>query len=129
MRISDWSSDVCSSDLLMTSNGRGLLSDRDPRAFTGRLLTPEMVSSADVILAIGTRFALATNMGAGAVEVNGTLIQADVDAEEIGRNHPADVALVGDARFTAAELLDRIPKHNRSRDRQRTRLNSSHSCA
>ncbi|MCA9850883.1 MAG: thiamine pyrophosphate-binding protein [Dehalococcoidia bacterium] len=108
-------SEMLDAPVLMTSNGRGILSDRDPRAFSGRVATPALVPNADAILAIGTRFALAANMGAGATPVNGKLIQADVDAEEIGRNHPADVALVGDAKFSAAELLQRIPKHNRAR--------------
>lgn len=108
-------SEMLDAPVLMTSNGRGVLSDRDPRAFTGRVATSALVPEADVILAIGTRFALAANMGAGATKVNGTLIQADVDAEEIGRNHPADVTLVGDAKFTAGELVSRVGKHNRAR--------------
>src|SRR5690606_22612723 len=45
--------------VLMTSNGRGVLSDRDPRACTGRVATSALVPNADAILAIGTRFALA----------------------------------------------------------------------
>jgi acetolactate synthase I/II/III large subunit len=102
--------------VLMTANGRGVLSDRDPRAFTGRVATAELVPSADAILAIGTRFLLAANVGAGAgAAVNGTLVQADIDPQEVGRNHPADIALVGDARFTAEQLLARVPKHNRTR--------------
>jgi len=108
-------SEMLDAPVLMTSNGRGVLSDRDPRAFTGRVATSALVPQADAILAIGTRFALAANMGAGATKVNGTLVQADVDAEEIGRNHAADVALVGDAKFTAAELVARVAKHNRRR--------------
>jgi len=93
-----------------------VLSDRDPCAFTGRVATMELVPNADAILAIGTRFLLAANIGAVPGEsVNGTLVQADIDSQEVGRNHPADVALVGDARFTAEQLFARIPKHNRTR--------------
>jgi len=109
-------SEMLDAPVLMTSNGRGVLSDRDPRAFSGRVATTELVADADVILAIGTRFVLAANVGFGSTAVQGKVIQADIDAEEIGRNHPADVALLGDAKFTAGQLVDRVGKHNKSRE-------------
>ncbi|MEX1022853.1 MAG: thiamine pyrophosphate-dependent enzyme, partial [Dehalococcoidia bacterium] len=108
-------SEMLDAPVLMTSNGRGALSDRDPRAFTGRVAMMDLVPQADVILAIGTRFLLGGGFGAGP-SIEGKLIHADIDAEEIGRNRAADVALVGDAKFTAAELLARAGKHNRSRE-------------
>src|SRR5690606_17235631 len=95
--------------------GRGVLSDRDPRGLTGRVATTELVPNADVILAIGTRFLLAANAGFGSTPVAGKLIHADIDPQEIGRNHPADVSLLGDARFTAGQLAERVQKHNRAR--------------
>lgn len=109
-------SEILDAPVLMTSNGRGVLSDREARAFTGRVATTELVPDADVILAIGTRFALAANMGFGSTTVNAKLIQADIDAEEIGRNHPAEVSLVGDAKFTAGQLAERVQQHNRKRE-------------
>ncbi len=113
-------SEVLDAPVLMTSNGRGVLSDRDPRAFSGRVAMTELVPNADVILAIGTRFLLATNVGFGSTAVQGKVIQADIDAEEIGRNHPADVSLLGDAKFTAGQLVERVQKHNRSRPSRAT---------
>ncbi len=107
--------EVLDAPVLMTSNGRGVLSDRDPRAFTGRVATSELVPNADVILAIGTRFLLSANAGFGATAVQGKVIHADIDEAEIGRNHPAEVALLGDAKFTAGQLAERVQKHNRSR--------------
>jgi acetolactate synthase I/II/III large subunit len=113
-------SEMLDAPVLMTSNGRGIVSDREARAFTGRVATTEFVPNADVILAIGTRFGLSANMGFGATAVNGKLIQADIDPTEIGRNHPADISLLGDAKFTAQELVSRVAKHNRTRESRAT---------
>ncbi|MDA1241057.1 MAG: thiamine pyrophosphate-binding protein [Chloroflexi bacterium] len=108
--------------VLMTPNGRGILSDRDYRAHSGRTATVELVPNADAILVIGTRFVLAANMGAGATKVNGRVVQADIDPEEVGRNVTPEVGLVGDARYTASELLKRVPKYNRARASRETEL-------
>src|SRR5690606_15874732 len=62
--------------VLMTTNGRGILSDRDPRGLTGRIATAELVPEADAILAIGTRFLLAAGIGQVSSKVNGTLVHA-----------------------------------------------------
>ena len=108
--------------VLMTPNGRGILSDRDYRAQSGRTATAELVPNADAILVIGTRFVLAADMGAGATAVRGRVVQADIDPEEVGRNVTPEVGLVGDAKHTATELLRRVPKYNRSRASRETEL-------
>jgi acetolactate synthase I/II/III large subunit len=111
--------------VLMTSNGRGVLSDRDYRAHSGRVAIQELVPNADAILVIGTRFLLAVGTGnAQACPVNGRVIRAEIDPEEVDRNYPSDVALIGDARHTARELLDRVPKHNRSRESRERELSA-----
>lgn len=118
--------------VLMTANGRGVVSDRDYRAQSGRTATTELVPNADATLVIGTRFVLAANMGAGATPVNGRVVQADIDPEEVGRNVTPEVGLVGDARHTAAELLKRVPKYNRSRpsrEAELTALRAKHDAA
>lgn len=104
---------ILEAPVLMTSNGRGVVSDRDYHAQSGTLAMNELVKGADAILAIGTRFLLAARMGA--VEpptIRGTFIQADIDPEELGRNRPVDIGLLGDAKYTAGELVRRIPRHN-----------------
>ena len=102
--------------VLMTSNGRGVVSDRDYRAQSGTLAMTNLVTQADAILAIGTRFVLAARMGAAdPPTIRGAVIQADIDPDELGRNHHVDVALLGDAKCTAAELVRRVPEHNRVR--------------
>ncbi len=109
--------------VLMTNNGRGVISDRDYHAQSGRVATQELVPNADAVLVIGTRFLLAAGSGnAPAVRCNGTVIQAEIDPEEMGRNHAVDVPLLGDARHTARELLARVPGHNRSRESREREL-------
>jgi acetolactate synthase-1/2/3 large subunit len=54
------------------------------------------------------------------------VIQIDVDAEEIGRNHPKTTGLVGDARLTLEQLLERLraeapPRTSRKTERQQLR--------
>jgi acetolactate synthase-1/2/3 large subunit len=107
---------ILEAPVLMTSNGRGVVSDRDYHAVSGRIATAELLPKADVVLAIGTRFTVAANMGfGGPVTIPGKVIQADIDAEEIGRNRAVDVALLGDAKHSAGELARRVPAHNRRR--------------
>jgi acetolactate synthase I/II/III large subunit len=109
--------DLLEAPVLMTSNGRGVLSDRDYRAQSGRLATQELVPNADVVLAIGTRFALAAFLGQQPpIEVPGTLIHAEIDPEELGRNRTPEIGLLGDAKHTASELVRRVGRYNRHRE-------------
>lgn len=112
---------ILEAPVIMTSNGRGVVSDHDYHAQSGRVAVTQLLAKADAVLAIGTRF-LASIPGPQGVEVSGTVIQADIDAEEIGRNRPVDLALQGDAKHTAGELVRRVPKHNRSRPSRKAEL-------
>jgi acetolactate synthase-1/2/3 large subunit len=60
------------------------------------------VHSADVVLAVGSRLALVS------FEPGQRIIQIDVDEQEIGRNHRNTLGLVGDARATLLQLLERL---------------------
>ncbi len=112
---------ILEAPVIMTANGRGVVSDRDYHAQAGRVAQTQLLSNADVVLAIGTRF-LAGLPGPQGVEVVGKVIHADIDPEEIGRNRPVDIALLGDARYTAGELVQRVGKHNRSRPSREAEL-------
>jgi acetolactate synthase-1/2/3 large subunit len=91
--------------VVMSSNGRGALSDRHPlalNAVAGRRLLPD----ADAILAVGTRFvqpALTWGLPAGA-----TTIRLDADPAEIERNLRPDIGIVGDAKPGLARLLESV---------------------
>jgi acetolactate synthase-1/2/3 large subunit len=88
--------------VLTTREGKGAIDDRNPlsvgTAWVNRRLKP-LIESADVVLAVGTR-----GQGMGLIDGQ-RLIHLDVDPDQIGRNHPADIALAGDAQATL-ELLE-----------------------
>src|SRR5581483_5638166 len=99
--------------VIMSSNGRGALSDRHylaHMALAGSVLTPQ----ADVVLAVGTRSVQPATMPWG-VKAAQTVIQLDIDAAEIGRNYKDVLGLQADAKQGLAQLLERLPRYNRSR--------------
>jgi acetolactate synthase-1/2/3 large subunit len=81
----------------------------------------ELLPQSDVVLVVGTRFLQPANSTWGPREGQ-TIIQIDIDPEEIGRNRPAAVGIVADARVALAELVERIPPHNRKRGSRRDEL-------
>jgi acetolactate synthase-1/2/3 large subunit len=92
--------------VVTSPEGKGAVSDASDLSL-GAALWPgnplrEYLDAADVVLAVGSRCALANFRRDQAV------IQLDVDPEEIGRNHPVAVGLLGDARATLERLLERL---------------------
>src|SRR3546814_7458224 len=99
MRISDWSSDVCSSDLLFAGVGEHVADlVKFTTAVSERLQQPGLAPLGFVQLAFDAA-SVATKIGRCPGEV--AVIFADVGADDLGREH--------------ADL-----------DRKSTRLNSSH---
>jgi acetolactate synthase-1/2/3 large subunit len=105
--------EVVQAPVVMTANGKGALSDRDPRAqnlFGAMKLLP----NADVILAVGTRFVDAATARWG-LAPGRTVIQLDIDPEEIGRNYPVTVGIEADAKAGLAALLELVEIDDRPR--------------
>ena len=110
--------------VVQSAEGKGSVSDHSDLAL-GAALWPknplrEYLDAADTIFVVGSRCAVA------AFQPNQKIVQLDVDAEEIGRNHPVAVGLVGDARLTLERLLERLrtdapPKPSRKREREQLR--------
>ena len=92
--------------VVMTANGKGALSERDALA-QNILGGIELLPEADVILAVGTRFVdpATAKWGLGPGR---TVIQMDIDAEEIGRNYPVTVGIEADAKAGLAALVDLV---------------------
>ncbi|HEY4166760.1 MAG TPA: thiamine pyrophosphate-binding protein [Reyranella sp.] len=67
-----------------------------------------MIAEADCVLAFGAGLNLLT-MSFGHSLPKVPLIQVDTNRGHIGRWHPADVAVVGDARLAAEALLEALP--------------------
>ena len=93
-----------------TINAKGLLPKNHPLSLgSNQSLVPvrELAAQADVVLAIGTELG-ETDYDVvfdGQFHLNGTLIRIDIDPEQLNRNFPADIAIVGDARMTMRALL------------------------
>jgi acetolactate synthase-1/2/3 large subunit/sulfoacetaldehyde acetyltransferase len=77
-----------------------------PPGGRGSAEAAEALHRADVILALGTRLNQATTFWDYRVINRDTkIVQVDIDAQEIGRNYPVAVGIVGDARAVAEQLL------------------------
>jgi acetolactate synthase-1/2/3 large subunit len=100
--------------VVMTANGKGAISDRDPLA-QNILAAMELLPRADVVLAVGTRFVdpATARWGLGPGR---TVIQLDIDPDEIGRNYPVAVAIEADAKAGLGALADRVERTGRPRD-------------
>ena len=110
--------------VIQSAEGKGALSDASDLSL-GAAMWPQSAlkkhfEAADVILVVGSRLALA---GPRAEQ---QVIQLDVDPDEIGRNHKKTFGLLGDARATLAELLERLragapPRPSRKAEREALR--------
>jgi acetolactate synthase-1/2/3 large subunit len=99
--------------VVMTANGKGALSDRDPLAqnIVGGI---DLLREADVIFAVGTRFVDPATAKWG-VGPHQTVIQMDIDPEEIARNSPVHVGIECDAKAGLAALADLVERDGRER--------------
>ncbi|MQA00619.1 MAG: thiamine pyrophosphate-binding protein [Dehalococcoidia bacterium] len=113
---------ILEAPVLMTSNGRGAVSDREYRAHSWQTAARELLPNADVILAVGTRFLIATDPRMGSTGDGAKVVQLDIDPEEVGRNREPDLGIVGDAKQGLGALVERVPAHNRSRDSREAEL-------
>ena len=68
----------------------------------------EIMAEADVVLLVGTRMDGRTTMGNTVPSPEATLIQVDIEAQEIGSNMPATVGIVGDAKLALQALKDAL---------------------
>ncbi|HNM78267.1 MAG TPA: thiamine pyrophosphate-binding protein, partial [Tepidiformaceae bacterium] len=90
-----------------SGNGRGSIPEDHPLCIGPLTAQPgltEAIQSADVIIAVGTRFQAGQTRN-WSLPLGGKLIHIDADPGVIGRNYRADVPVVGDARLGLAALL------------------------
>jgi thiamine pyrophosphate-dependent acetolactate synthase large subunit-like protein len=77
---------------------------------TGNRGSPEALQAihrADVILALGSRLSQdTTGWDYSCINPQTRIVQIDIDAQEVGRNYPIEVGIVGDAQAVAQQLLD-----------------------
>ena len=69
----------------------------------------EAIHRADVILALGSKLSQhSTHWNNAVINPRTRIIQVDIDPHEVGRNHPVEVGIVGDAKAVAEQLLESL---------------------
>jgi len=111
--------ELLSSPVVTTVMGAGSLPADHP-LFLGSSRMPraieEVLRKADVMLAVGTRFS-SLSMRHWSLKVPENLIHVDIEHEEIGKNYPTKVGVLGDAKSVLQQIAKRlrsVPGINRS---------------
>ncbi len=82
-----------------------------PLGYNGSKAAMELIAKADVVLALGTRlnpFSTLPGYGIDYWPKNAKIIQVDINAGRIGLTKKVDVAIIGDAKQVAQQLLDQL---------------------
>lgn len=96
-----------------TFNGRGSFPEDHPLS-AGRMgihaasYNDKLLAEADVILAVGCRFAALSTRKWSNINPNADLIHVDIDPKEIGKNYPVKVGIVGDAGRILETLVEEL---------------------
>lgn len=82
-----------------------------PIGYMGSKAAMYAIKDADVILAIGCRLSVFGTLPQYDIEYftgNQRIIQIDINPKQIGRRHPVELGIVGDARIAAQEIFARL---------------------
>ena len=114
--------------VVSTWNGKGAISEDHRLCIgsvgqTGTSCGNKVTASADVVMSVGCRFtdwsASSYRRGTSFSIPPGKLIHIDLDHHEIGKNYPAEVGIVADARVTLEAILASISDEQGARSRGR----------
>ncbi len=90
----------------------------------GTTIGLHVTSKADVILAVGCRFADETTCsykdGVSFSIPPTKLVQIDIDPHEIGKNYPVSVGIQGDAKACLKQIIDELKSQGYSKDYENT---------
>src|SRR3546814_10164142 len=117
MRISDWSSDVCSSDLIptvLTLKGLGALPAAHPLhlgmlGMHGSRAANMAVQESDLLVVVGARFDDRATGKLAEFAPLAEVIHLDLDAAEVGKLRHAHAGVVGDVAARLRALAGVIP--------------------
>ncbi|HLT10696.1 MAG: acetolactate synthase large subunit [Actinobacteria bacterium] len=109
--------------VVTTLMARGAFPDSHPQhlgmpGMHGTVAAVYSMQKADLIVALGARFDDRVTGKLDSFAPHATIVHADIDPAEIGKNRAADVPIVGDARFVIDELISAIEALLRSGDVQ-----------
>ncbi|HYH12329.1 MAG TPA: thiamine pyrophosphate-dependent enzyme [Thermomicrobiales bacterium] len=106
--------------VVMSPNGKGAISDRHYLGHNG-VSAMELFKDTDVVFCVGTRMIEPATYPWG-LGPGRTVIHMDIDPEEVGRNYDVTVGIVADAKAGMTALMDRVSRHNRTRESREDEL-------
>jgi thiamine pyrophosphate-dependent acetolactate synthase large subunit-like protein len=80
----------------------------------------ELLAEADLVLVVGASFNHWTTRHGALIAPEAKVVQIDVEPRAIGRNRPADLAVLGDARAAAIRLAEELQSRGHGRTGFRT---------
>lgn len=98
--------------------GKGIIDEHHPlsvgtQGSYRRSCANDMIDVADVVLYIGSHVGGATSvMGQSPVMGKPKVLHIDIDPAQPGKNYPATVAMIGDARVVVQQLIDALDNPN-----------------
>ena len=95
-----------------------------PLGYNGSKAAMELISQADVVLALGTRinpFSTLPGYGIDYWPKNASIIQVDINADRIGLTKPVTIGIIGDAKKVASSLLEQLGSKAGDNGRQERR--------
>ncbi|HWG99040.1 MAG TPA: acetolactate synthase large subunit [Pilimelia sp.] len=102
--------EVTGAPVVTTLMARGAFPDSHPQhlgmpGMHGTVAAVYALQRADLLVALGTRFDDRVTGKLDSFAPGATVVHADIDPAEIGKNRVADVPIVGDARFVIEDLI------------------------
>ena len=109
--------DESGAPVVTTLMARGALPDSHPQhlgmpGMHGTVPAVAALQKADLIVALGARFDDRVTGKLSSFAPNATVIHADIDPAEIGKNRAVDVPIVGDLREVIADLLPELAREH-----------------
>ncbi|WP_448061490.1 acetolactate synthase large subunit [Cellulomonas hominis] len=100
-----------------TLMARGALPDSHPQhlgmpGMHGTVAAVAALQKADLVVALGARFDDRVTGKLSSFAPNATIVHADIDPAEIGKNRTADVPIVGDLKEVIADLLPELAREH-----------------
>jgi len=93
-----------------------------PLGYNGSKAAMELISRADVVLALGTRlnpFSTLPGYGIDYWPKNASIIQVDMNSDRIGLTKKVSVGICGDAKLVSQQLLNKLASNAGDTDRQK----------
>ncbi|QCB95381.1 acetolactate synthase large subunit [Cellulomonas shaoxiangyii] len=114
--------DLSGAPAVTTLMARGALPDSHPQhlgmpGMHGTVAAVAALQRADLVVALGARFDDRVTGKLSSFAPNATVVHADIDPAEIGKNKRADVPIVGDLREVLADLLPELEREHAQQGR------------